>query len=115
MHGGIVPGLAPEDHDERTLLCLRGIDARGEPSIVRGIGTPWGARYQGPPQVVFGHDAQAEPRLFAWATGLDTGCVYGGALTAMVLGADAPVPLLAERASALVSVQARRRYYPPEA
>ncbi len=49
--------------------------------------------------VVFGHWARPEPVVRKNAIGLDTGCVYGGALTALVLP---------ERR--LVSVPARRAY-----
>jgi len=44
----------------------------------------WGRRYTGPPHVVFGHNAQLEPQLHPWATGIDTGVVYGERLTALV-------------------------------
>ncbi len=35
-------------------------------------GALWGARYTGPPHVVFGHNAMPEPQIHADATGLDT-------------------------------------------
>ncbi|HLV20844.1 MAG TPA: hypothetical protein VKZ49_08175, partial [Polyangiaceae bacterium] len=74
----------------------------------------WGARYTGPPHLVFGHNAREGVQLHPWATGLDSGCVYGGALTAMVLEAAEPVPPAAERQRVLVSVPARRVYFQPQ-
>ena len=70
----------------------------------------WAESYQGAPHVVFGHNAQAGLQLFGAATGLDTGCVYGGQLSAMVLkdGQNPPPP--AERRDVIVSVEARERY-----
>ncbi|RLM53003.1 serine/threonine protein phosphatase, partial [Halorubrum sp. Atlit-26R] len=42
----------------------------------------WYEEYAGPPRVFFGHTVLDEPVVSEWAVGLDTGCVYGGSLTA---------------------------------
>ncbi len=50
--------------------------------------TYWAERYTGKfGHVYFGHQPfiQPEPKRFPFATGLDTGCVFGGWLTAVVL------------------------------
>jgi hypothetical protein len=64
--------------------------------------------------VVFGHNSLEEPQLHEWATGIDTGCVYGNRLTALVLDPGEPPPRGRAVRSKLVSVAARRRYYPPK-
>lgn len=46
---------------------------------------PWYEKYREDHLVVFGHWAKPEPVVRRNAIGLDTGCVYGGALTALVL------------------------------
>jgi hypothetical protein len=111
VHAGLEPGLPVEEQREHVLLHCRTVDDGGRPSDLRDGGAPWGSRYQGPPHVVFGHNALEEPQLHAWATGIDTGCVYGGALTALVLEDGQAVPPPADRRCCLVSVKARRRYF----
>jgi len=108
VHGGVVPGVPFEALEPSIVTRIRSIADDGTPS--EKWGTPWGARYTGPPHVVFGHNARAVPQLHPDATGLDTGCVYGGRLTALVLAAGSQVPPPHEREQALVSVQAERVY-----
>lgn len=113
VHAGLVPGLSISKQSPRTLMFVRCLDAAGEPVERRDGGvTPWAARYEGPPQIVFGHNALSEPRAYPWATGIDTGCVYGGRLTAMVLRSGEHPPNAERRLDVLVSVPARRAYFP---
>lgn len=98
VHGGVVPGVAIERQDREHLLTLRSIRKDGTPSK-KIEGRPWAAVWAGPERIVFGHDAVRGLQQEPMATGLDTGCVYGGKLTALVLP---------ERR--VVSVSARRVY-----
>jgi hypothetical protein len=111
IHAGVVPGVEVEDALEEALLTIRTVDARGRWSNEPGAGPLWGTTYTGPPHVVFGHNARDEPQLHAWATGLDTGCVYGGRLTGLVLDDGEAIPRGDLVAARLKSVGARRRYY----
>jgi hypothetical protein len=108
VHAGIRPDLgmyAQHDHDLMTLRHVK----RGETQ------TLWGAVYPGPTHVVFGHHALAGLQLHPFATGLDTGCVYGKMLTALVLSEGEPVPQNpVERRKRLVSVRASRMYFDPK-
>jgi hypothetical protein len=110
VHGGVIPGVPIEQQPREALLSMRYLGPNGEP-IEKGGTVLWGTRYQGPPHVVFGHNAQPEPQLHPWATGLDTAAVYGRRLTAMVLEAGAKVPPVAARADVLVSVFSSGAYH----
>ena len=109
VHAGLVPGVPVEQQDPHTLMYVRSLDRHGNPVEKRGRFL-WGERYGGPEHVIFGHNARPDPQIHAFATGLDTGCVYGGFLTAMVLDDGQPPPSPRDRASVLLSVRARRRY-----
>lgn len=110
VHAGLVPGISLEAQDPAMMMRIRSVGDRGEARDTGGA-TPWGARYVGPPHVVFGHAAALEAQVHPWATGIDTGCVYGGYLTAMVLGPGEEPPPVAHRQDVLVSIPARRRYF----
>ncbi len=110
VHAGLVPGIPIESQDPGMMMRIRSVGVRGE-ARDHGGAIPWGARWVGPPHVVFGHAASLDAQVHPWATGIDTGCVYGGYLTAMVLRDHEEPPPVAERASVLVSVPARRRYF----
>lgn len=68
----------------------------------------WADIWTGPERLIYGHEVFAEPHVTTVdgkvvAAGIDTGCVFGGKLTAVVLCPD--------RAEEFVSVPARRAYY----
>ncbi len=85
VHAGLVPGVPLEQQRRDELLNLRSITTDGRPSKRVDDGVPWASLWTGPQHVVFGHDAIRKLQRHPFATGLDTGCVYGGELTALVL------------------------------
>jgi hypothetical protein len=99
VHAGLVPGVPLERQDPEHLMTMRTLLPDGRASSGLDEGVLWGTRWQGPEHVVFGHDAFTGLQQHAFATGLDTGCVYGGSLSAL---------LLPERR--IVSVPAKRAY-----
>ena len=111
VHAGLVPDLPIERQDPEVLMTVRGMTDKGQPSKLRGS-EPWARRYRGPPHVVFGHHALMAPQVHPWATGIDMGCVYGGFLAAMVLREGQEVPPIDRRLESLVTVPARKTWYP---
>ncbi|MBK7874815.1 MAG: hypothetical protein IPJ77_03535 [Planctomycetes bacterium] len=79
VHAGLEPGLVAEENSIDVLTSVRRLDEPGRPW--------WYEVYGGPDLVLFGHTPSRVPRVQrhrgrAVAIGLDTGCVYGGRLTA---------------------------------
>ncbi len=112
VHAGLVPGIPMDQQEAWALTRMRTIRDDGSASDKRGNGTLWGKLLDEPPHVLFGHNAVDGLQLYKYATGLDTGCVYGGSLTAIVLSEGQRVPGLKDRRDAIVSVPARSAYVP---
>jgi serine/threonine protein phosphatase 1 len=76
VHGGVLPETPLAAQTPDTLLETRAPHGDGYD------GPFWFDAYEGPPRVFFGHTVLEAPFEREWAVGLDTGCVYGGQLTA---------------------------------
>jgi serine/threonine protein phosphatase 1 len=76
VHGGIDPRRPLADHTVEELLTMRSPYGDGYD------GPFWYDDYDGPYRVFFGHTVHDHPVEREHAVGLDTGCVYGGTLTA---------------------------------
>lgn len=97
VHAGVRPGVPLDRQMAVDLTELRTMGAN--PSRRKGI--PWYAVYRGEKIVLFGHWPGSKVRRGRRAIGLDTGCAYGGRLTAYIIESDE-----------FVSVPARRVYDP---
>jgi hypothetical protein len=99
VHAGVVPQRPLEQQHPEDLMIMRTLRPDGHASPRLEDGTLWAKSYRGPEQIVFGHDAISGLQREPFATGIDTGCVYGRTLTALV-----------QPGGELVSVHARRTY-----
>ena len=107
VHAAVLPGIPIEQQPSSVLLhgqCIRP-PARDTkwPSKAPSDWKFWTNYWQGPERVIFGHTVLDRPLVSRWAVGIDTGCVHGGALTAVVLP-DWKI----------VSVPARKNYWGPK-
>ena len=85
VHAGLVPGVPLEEQSTEILLSIRTLRRDGSGSSGHDDGPPWATMWLGPQEIVFGHNARRGLQKHKFATGLDTGCVYGGSLTAYIL------------------------------
>lgn len=100
VHAGIVPGRSLADQRRDDLLTIRSLRDDGTGSKRIDDGENWAERHRGPSHVFYGHDAVRGLQRWKYATGLDTGCVYGGRLTAYDLESERFVSVIAKRAYA---------------
>jgi calcineurin-like phosphoesterase family protein len=111
VHAGVLPSRPFEQQDEWTLTHVRSVDADGRASEKTEF-APWAAAYGAGPHIVFGHNSRVGLQVQPNATGIDTGCVYGGRLTALVLAEGQRVPAPdGERRAVLRSVPAQATHY----
>ncbi len=121
VHAGFEPGVPLEKQKSDCVTRVRYVDDKGEMvgykknSLDQPEGTVyWTEKWKGPQNVVYGHAVHSviDPRHDVCSVqdrvvhmfGIDTGCCFGGRLTAMILQD--------EQEPAFVQVQAKRQYYP---
>jgi hypothetical protein len=100
VHAGFVSGIRLAKQNPRLMMNMRSILPDGTVTSKFFNNWPWARLWDGPQTVLFGHDADRGLQQYEHAIGLDTGCVYGGRLTACILPEKR-----------LVSVSARREYF----
>ena len=76
IHAGLRPNIPLWEQRKIDLVKLRRIEPEDK---------PWHDFYRDSKPVVFGHWVRREPLVLKNVIGLDTGCVYGGSLSAYIL------------------------------
>ncbi len=99
-HGGLPARMQGRDSPKVQAAALYGettgrVDAQGYPER-----RDWASAYRGDALVVYGHTPVEEPRVVSGTVNLDTGCVFGGKLTALRYPEGALVAVPAARAYA---------------
>ena len=117
VHAGFIPGIPIDLQDTNSMLNMRNLfwtndDFHGkklEFTYRTNIGTAWCSLWPGPEHVYFGHDAIRKLQFSTHSTGLDTGCVYGGELTAILLHLDDQYQIVDKR---MIHVKPEKVYVP---
>ncbi len=84
VHAGLAPGLRLDETDNNILTRIRTWDGQGL-NLDDEDAPPWYSFYKGSKKVFYGHWAMQRLTINKKTFGLDSGCVYGGELTAYIL------------------------------
>lgn len=101
VHGGFLPNEPWRDQSVETITSIQVIDENG--AAAKRSDAPnepaWAVSWGGDPYVVYGHTPRPNVLDLPGSIGIDTGCVYGGHLTAYII-----------EDRSLVQVRARKAY-----
>lgn len=103
VHAGFIPNVKLTQQNPRLMMNMRSVLNDGTVTAKNVLHCEWARLWKGPQTVVFGHDAYRGLQVHQFAKGIDTGCVYGGRLTALLLPENR-----------LISVAAKRAYISPK-
>lgn len=123
VHGGLMPNIPLSCQPKENIMRLRylkdgkpvQLDHTQKERIPKGA-QHWTEVYDGSYNVVYGHEAHSlsvprkdtNPMTGATYYGIDTGCVHGGRLTALIVNTSSRSSIVS-----FVSVPSRKVYHPP--
>jgi len=101
VHGGFLPNRLWSTQPVELTTSIQVIDKNGQPAKRSDApdAPAWADSWTGPQFVIYGHTPRPNVREHPYALGIDTGCVYGGHLTAVDVDSRS-----------LVQVRARKTY-----
>ena len=100
VHGGFLPGEPWPKQGAEIVTRIQIVRRDGKPG--KRADEPeaplWADLWSGPPFVVYGHTPRADIHKLKWSVGIDTGCVLGGRLSALVFAEhSAPQAFVVEK------------------
>lgn len=101
VHGGFLPNIPWNKQTSQTITNVQVIDKKGV-AVKRSeasITTDWIDLWSGSPFVIYGHTPRKNVLKRKGTIGIDTGCIYGGRLSAYII-----------EDHSLVDVPARKKY-----
>lgn len=108
VHGGILPSLPLCKQQPVDMVTMRNVVLQDDGSYKaledRDEGEAWASIWKGPQHIYFGHDARRGLQIHPFATGLDTGCLYGKELTGIFISGSRK----------MISVNAKMPYKKPK-
>lgn len=99
VHAGMIHSVDVARQNPWVMMNVRSATEDGKVSPRCLHHFPWAKYWEGPLTIYFGHDAARGLQIYDHAMGLDTGCVYGERLSAIMLPSKQ-----------IVSVPARKAY-----
>lgn len=121
VHAGVVPGIPMDRQTPEALTMCRYVCEKTNkmmamkmPGFIQPEGSVfWAEKYQGNHDIIFGHQVLSLEEVIVWENevsarcyAIDTGCCFGGRLTALVTTDDKPGDW------DIVQVQANKVYFP---
>ena len=102
-----MPGVCLEWQQPINMILMRNIIEKENLQLVASEaieeGLPWASYWDGPQHIYYGHDARRKLQQRNFSTGLDSGCLYGGHLSAAFVTGDRKI----------ISVKAKHVYLKP--
>ena len=102
VHGGFLPDKPWKKQSVQTITTIQVIDKNSKPAKRSAApdAPPWADSWPGKPFVVYGHTPRPNVLERPGSIGIDTGCVYGGHLTAYIIEDRSLVQVRAKKAYA---------------
>jgi predicted phosphodiesterase len=102
VHGGFLPNKPWQTQGSDLITKIQVIDKKGKAAKRSDApdAAPWADSWGGNPFVVYGHTPRPRVLVRKGSIGIDTGCVYGGHLTAYIIEDKSLVQVLAHKAYA---------------